>query len=351
MNARTTHEPQAIREASGRSTLATDQMTAEGHPSCVGGDPLDPTRIAPNPILGPSGRSSRQPKGSPNPNIIAAGESLGDDQYTRETQYTPVVANASATDQPDAATQAFHVGGGTPWHELRAWAEQFAAVQQFRIAAENRIRSANVDAGMFAAQLDAYKQLEHLTDLAMGRCYRRVVPAEIKQWQKLHPGLGVHLVALLLGHLGNPAVAAPGHWEGTGSARHLVHDEPRHRSLGQLWQYCGIGDSTRRKSKGMTADELAALGNPKLKMLTYLLATKCMMTRTVHGGRYGDIYDLRRLVTADRVHAADCVRCGPSGKPALTGSAWSKAHQHADALRIVGKEILRDLWLIARAIA
>lgn len=276
------------------------------------------------------------------------GESSGDDQDGPEAHGTNIVANPSVTDHHDCETHGVSVGGGTPWHELRAWAEQFSAVQQFRIAAENKVRAANVDAGMFAAQLDAYKDLEHKTDLALGRCYRRVVPAEIKEWQKLHPGLGVHLIALLLGHLGNPAVAIPGRWEGTGSTRVLVHEDPRPRTLGQLWQYCGVGDSTKRKAKGMTAEELAGLGNPQLKMLVYLLATKCMMARTVHGGRYGDLYDLRRLVTADRVHAADCVRCGPSGKPALAGSTWSKAHQHADALRIVGKEILRDLWLISR---
>lgn len=350
--------------------LATDHPRSEIHMCDVGGDlldgsqsghethrrtvvvePLAPTTDDPQARRSTLGQPSRQSNESPKPTSDPTGESLGNDHSNNSIHFGVVVANSSATDQSTPATQMMDVGGATPWHELRAWAEQFAAVQQFRIAAQNRVRAANVDAGMFAAQIAAYDALEHNTDLALGRCYRRIVPAEIKGWQKLHPGLGVHLIGLLLGHLGNPAVATPAHWEGTGPSRHLVYSTPRHRTLSQLWSYCGLGDSTKRKTKGMTADELAALGNPQLKMLLHLLAESCMIQRVKHGGRYGDIYDLRRLITADRLHATDCVRCGPSGKPALTGSPWSKAHQHADALRIVSKEILRDLWLISRTIS
>jgi len=43
-----------------------------------------------------------------------------------------------------------------------------------------------------------------------------------------------------------------------------------------------------------------------------------------------------------------CVRCGPSGKPALPGSDWSAGHRHADALRVTAKEILKGLWLASR---
>lgn len=62
---------------------------------------------------------------------------------------------------------------------------------------------------------------------------------------------------------------------------------------------------------------------------------------------YRHIYDLRRLQTHDRTHTNECARCGPSGRPAPVGSPWSKAHQQADALRIVGKNLLRDLWIVA----
>jgi len=74
----------------------------------------------------------------------------------------------------------------------------------------------------------------------------------------------------------------------------------------------------------------------------------CVGTDRSRRSPFRDVYDIRRMVTADRVHAAPCVRCGPKGKPALEGSPWSLAHQNADALRIVGKEILRDLWKVSQ---
>lgn len=64
--------------------------------------------------------------------------------------------------------------------------------------------------------------------------------------------------------------------------------------------------------------------------------------------RYGEAYLARRAETRDRVHTVECVRCGPSGKPAQPGSPWSGAHQQADALRILAKLVLEDLWRIAR---
>lgn len=36
---------------------------------------------------------------------------------------------------------------------------------------------------------------------------------------------------------------------------------------------------------------------------------------------------------------------------AAPGSPWSDAHRHADALRIVGKRFLIDLWVASRAMA
>jgi hypothetical protein len=63
-----------------------------------------------------------------------------------------------------------------------------------------------------------------------------------------------------------------------------------------------------------------------------------------------ETYDKRKAATEGRVHATECVRCGPSGKPAQAGSPWSDAHRHADALRIVSKELLKQLWRAARDI-
>lgn len=66
--------------------------------------------------------------------------------------------------------------------------------------------------------------------------------------------------------------------------------------------------------------------------------------------KYRIAYDEARAKYAESVHPADCVRCGPAGKPALADTPLSDAHKHARALRIVSKTILRDMWIEARAL-
>ena len=94
----------------------------------------------------------------------------------------------------------------------------------------------------------------------------------------------------------------------------------------------------------MTQEEMFTLGNPTSKMRAYLIATSCVKQK----GKFRGIYDAEREHYADAVHDVECKRCGPKGKPAQPGSPLSKGHQHARALRKVSKEILRDLWLVAR---
>ena len=78
----------------------------------------------------------------------------------------------------------------------------------------------------------------------------------------------------------------------------------------------------------------------------WLIATSCIKTK----GHYRDIYDATRAKYAEAVHNADCVRCGPAGKPALAGSPLSLGHQHARGLRAIAKELLRDLWIESKRI-
>lgn len=65
-------------------------------------------------------------------------------------------------------------------------------------------------------------------------------------------------------------------------------------------------------------------------------------------GGYRLVYDTGRAKYASAVHAVECVRCGPKGKPALIGSPLSPAHQDARALRLVMKEVLKDVWRAAK---
>jgi len=244
--------------------------------------------------------------------------------------------------------------------ELRMYAEIYADALEFRKSTLNKIRSGTVidDAARMTDVSGIFAEVEHQMSMSMKRELRKTVGPSVKAWQKSGSGIGEHLFARLIGIVGDPYTATPHHWHGSGENRVLVAEPPRVRTVSQLWSYCGHGDPERRVCKGITVEELAALGNPRAKMLVHLLAEACVKAgvRVVEDtderksiSRYGQVYLDARELYAGRTHAMECKRCGPSGKPALPGSALSKGHQNAAALRKVGKEILRDLWIAARA--
>lgn len=314
----------------------------------------------------------------------------------------------------------------TGYRMLRVAAEMFFDAQETRKRVANRaLRSVQATGTptkhtlpeWLAFEIDAAQENEHRMRLVLRRQFKAVAPKGLLAWQKENVGIGVDILARVVGHLGHPRVATPFHWEGTGSKRELVAEEPFERTVSQLWQYCGHG-KPGRPTKGMTAEEFFALGNPTLKMLVHLM-TECAVKqpgrsiatlldpgqpspdphhgpagvepsdieshrwtgtqriaaldvdsphpakdRSVPsdhppGGEpsakpdpvlwpYRKVYEERRLATVGRLHNAPCVRCGPAGKPKQPGEPWSDAHANADALRIVGKTILRDMWEASR---
>lgn len=80
--------------------------------------------------------------------------------------------------------------------------------------------------------------------------------------------------------------------------------------------------------------------SPDAKMRAHLVAVSIVKS----GGPYREVYDKAREKYEDAIHRLDCKRCGPAGKPAQVGSPISAGHQHARAVRIVAKEVLKDLW-------
>lgn len=254
---------------------------------------------------------------------------------------------------------------GRVFAELRLLAESFEDAQKARISIENRIRSGQ-DEGPVAEALESLRHAESKLSLAMRRSFRRAAPG-VARWARSTVGIAAsgsdHLIARLIGTIGHPVIAQPYHWEGEGSERHLVADEPFVRNIAKLWAYCGHGDPSRRRRKGMGVDEAMGLGNPRAKMLVHLLAeaaVKCVGSPATDGAMpesrppaadhlngdgskaytrprerstrrrspYRDTYDLARIRYADR-------------------EDWTDGHKHAAALRLVGKEILRDIWLAA----
>lgn len=87
--------------------------------------------------------------------------------------------------------------------------------------------------------------------------------------------------------------------------------------------------------------------SPDAKMRAFLISESCVKNAR---SPYRKVYDDAREKYAEAIHAAPCRRCGPKGTPASVGSPLSKGHQHARAMRMISKELLRDLWLEAKRI-
>ena len=292
----------------------------------------------------------------------------------------PAAGGSNGTRPParDAADPKLDPPGSGAFDELRIFAECFADAQDVRIRIENRLRSGTIPADVAADVLASQRHVEKLIGREMIRAFRKAAP-EVQAWTKETVGLGESTMARLLGVIGHPVIARPHHWEetgqrrsdaqsrcagssqpdpqeeagqslsdahssGAGPSRVLVADEPYLRNVAKLWAYCGHGDPARRKRKGMDADDALALGSPQAKKLTWLLAVACIKQVGTGPDRtgcddqlgvvrrrspYRDVYDARRIATDDR--------------------DWTDGHKHADALRITGKTILRDLWRVARA--
>lgn len=163
-------------------------------------------------------------------------------------------------------------------------------------------------------------------------------------WIAAQKGAGNKTVARLLGAIGDP------YW-------HSVEDRPR--TVSELWAYAGYKPGQRRK-KGQQSN-----WSDDAKKRTYLIAqgfVKQLDPQCKRDGGiaehqpdckcsvYRKVYDERRHHTKNNLHQSECVRCGPSGKPAQPDTPWSAAHQMADAIRVTGKTFLRDLWRESRRI-
>ena len=252
---------------------------------------------------------------------------------------------------------------------LRQVSEVLEDLMKFRISTDNKLRAANTntDTSRFDEMSTGIAAVEHLAELTLKAQLKKTVGPNVKTWYKAQSGIGDKLLGRLLGMIGNPYIAYPHHWEEKSGKKNgeLVADAPFPRRVSDLWAYCGHGDPNRRPVKGMSAEDAIAMGNPKAKMIVHLLAEACVKSgiRKLDGvddeggydigGRtaishYGEVYLHARKQYEGSLHPVECKRCGPSGKPALEGSVRSAGHQHAMALRKVGKEILKDLWVAAK---
>jgi hypothetical protein len=166
------------------------------------------------------------------------------------------------------------------------------------------------------------------------------------KWSKSKKGIGEKQIARLLGAIGDP------YWN-------TLYDRPR--IVSELWSYSGMGVNdgmAPRRQKGVQGG-----WNDDARMRIWNVSNKIVMQLRAPCGReeeddefaihydgcvcgeYRELYDAVREKRVNNTHDRNCARCGPAGKPALSGSPLSDGHKHARAIREVGKQILLDLWV------
>lgn len=201
---------------------------------------------------------------------------------------------------------------------------------------------------------------------------RRVMRAHpLGPWMAVQRGIGEKQGARLLAAIGDPYMRPA-------IAREGEPTEPaRPRTVSELWAYSGLhvvdfpgghrtddtqspsaaGEPSRRHSDPRRLDTqtdpvgvavhrqrgVHANWSPAARMRAYLVAASCV--KQPSGTTWRDVYEAGRVKYADAVHRAPCKRCRPKTKPpAPVGSPLSDGHQHARAVRLIAKGILRELW-------
>ena len=332
-----------------------------------------------------SGTTPAQARGGSSPTIHAPGQGSTPTRSiptSSPTSLTPV--SGTSSDQSASASEPAKPKASAPVLAdpmLALLADVLDDLERTRIANENRLRQLTRDeddsdginrgfgltldqpqAASVASLVDGLAKMEHQATLALQRSLRAHA---LGPWVKNTLGVGEKQGARLLAAIGDP------YWN-------TLHNRPR--TVSELWAYCGYhvlrtghpvtdtqgriagaaqlpgGGDTGQEEHGIHHMGLAGVAPTRArgqranwsataKMRAYLIAEACMKCRQ---SPYRLVYDNTRAKYADAIHAVECRRCGPSGKPALPGSALSDGHKHARALRAVAKEVLRDLWVEAK---
>lgn len=146
-------------------------------------------------------------------------------------------------------------------------------------------------------------------------------------WVKAQKGVGEKQAARLLAAIGDPYWIEEAEFED--DEGNITYREARARTVSELWAYAGLhvdrdANTAVRRKKGVQSN-----WKTEIKTRAYLVATSCIKNME---SPYRKVYDARREHTA------------------ATHPDWTPGHSHNDALRIVSKQLLKDMWMEAKRI-
>lgn len=161
-------------------------------------------------------------------------------------------------------------------------------------------------------------------------------------WVKAQKGVGEKQAARLLAAIGDPYWVDAAEFEDEDG--NVTVRTAHARTVSQLWAYAGLhvdnstGAAIRRK-KGVQSN-----WKTEIKTRAYLVAEACVKAgvrkdsddetgeKRVGITPYGELYLSRRARTLE------------------THPDWTAGHSHNDALRIISKAVLKDMWIESKRI-
>lgn len=271
--------------------------------------------------------------------------------------------------------------------ELRAAGEDLTDMIEVRKAADNRARTlSHLDTELIRP--DWVDTAEKAARAALRDRYEAAVPEQVRDWAATVPGFGSgELFPRLIAAIGDPAIATPllpiEPGDTGRGARSRPAGEPYVRSLRQLFQYCGVGDTMLKPREDVLGrkperEDVLRAGKRDIQPLLYTWSTLLLRGQrhaSVSESRYWDLLTARLLLTrghegacdpgktcfgSHRVHERQCQNhqrpprrsdgCGTVQNPewGAPGSPWRPGHISMDAHRTVQKTLLADLWRVSR---
>ena len=292
---------------------------------------------------------------------LAGDQQVGDAQMRSVSGTNPAASHSGClphgkpaggahSPTPDHLPSESH-GGGVRGGFLRdpvlgILADVLDDLEKVRIANENRVRQLTrteadsdgeerghgltLDNPMVKKLVTSVESLAQAEKDATANLQKAMKAHPLGPWVKSQAGVGEKQAARLLATIGDP------YWND-------LHDRPR--TVSELWAFCGYAvhdGHAQARRRGERSNWSA-----DAKMRTYLISVSCVK-QSAEKSKYRRVYDEGRAKYADAVHPHDCKRCGPAGKPAAAGSPLSAGHQHNRAIRLISKELLKDLWIASR---
>lgn len=391
----------------------TDPRTARGTSTPKGNPPSGPDSLGGQNGLDTQDRIAAEGQTSPQATAESlpihgapAGSKTGRDHSDIDAQTQGVAANDFPGGHVAIAThRSVAAGDQTPSAAIEASAPKVRSLladpllslsadvlddlEKVRIANENRLRQltqsaedadgetrgfgldeSHPDVARLAALVGMLADAEHKAELNLKKLMRQ---HPLGPWVAAQKGVGEKQAARLIAAIGDPYIRPEIALE-DGAV-----EPSRPRTVSELWALCGYHVVPAGQATGVThsstaggelngsdpghgwvgTQTLAAGVAPKrqrgqranwsanAKMRAFLVAESCIKQRT---GSFRPVYDATRAKYANAVHAVECQRCGPKGKPAQPGSTLSDGHKHARAMRAVAKEVLKGLWREAKRI-